>query len=64
MEKELVVPVNKPVILEMTSDDVIHSFFVPYMRLKQDLVPGMMIMAWFDANKTTQSRCARKTAPR
>jgi cytochrome c oxidase subunit 2 len=38
---ELVVPVNQPLLLEMTSPDVIHSFWVKEWRLKQDLVPGM-----------------------
>jgi cytochrome c oxidase subunit II len=37
---ELYLPVNKPVHLEMTSTDVIHSFWVPEFRVKQDLVPG------------------------
>ena len=53
ISKRLVVPKDKPVIVEMTSKDVIHSFFVPYMRLKQDVVPGMIIRCWFDAKKTT-----------
>jgi cytochrome c oxidase subunit 2 len=39
---ELVVPVNQPLLLEMTATDVIHSFWVPEWRLKQDLVPGML----------------------
>lgn len=38
---ELVVPVGQPLLLEMTSNDVIHSFWVPEWRVKQDLVPGM-----------------------
>ena len=38
---ELVVPVDQPLLLEMTSNDVIHSFWVPEWRMKQDLVPGM-----------------------
>lgn len=37
---ELVLPVNQPVLLEMESGDVIHSFWVPEFRVKQDLVPG------------------------
>lgn len=39
---ELVVPVNQPIQLEMTSKDVVHSFWVKEWRIKQDLVPGMM----------------------
>lgn len=46
---ELVVPKNKPVKLIMTSEDVIHSFFVPNFRLKQDVVPGMYTYISFNA---------------
>lgn len=38
---ELVVPVNQPLVLNMTSNDVIHSFWIPQWRIKQDVVPGM-----------------------
>lgn len=48
-ENELRVPVNQPVRLELRSNDVIHSFFVPSLRLKQDIVPGRTIPAWFEA---------------
>ena len=37
---ELHVPVGQPVKLTMTSEDVIHSFFVPAFRIKQDVLPG------------------------
>jgi len=37
---ELLLPVDKPVLLRMNSDDVLHSFWVPEFRVKQDLVPG------------------------
>ena len=37
---DLVLPVNQPVLLEMESTDVLHSFWVPEFRVKQDLVPG------------------------
>lgn len=40
VSKELYLPVGKQVLLRMTSNDVIHSFWVPEFRLKQDLVPG------------------------
>ncbi|GJM40303.1 MAG: cytochrome c oxidase subunit 2 [Ardenticatenaceae bacterium] len=39
----LVVPVNQPILLEMYSEDVLHSFWVPEFRVKQDLVPGTMM---------------------
>jgi len=61
-ERMLTVPKNKKIIVEMTSKDVIHSFFLPYMRLKQDVVPGMMIRCWFDASKSTAEM--RETRPR
>ncbi|HNA61071.1 MAG TPA: hypothetical protein PLT11_08440, partial [Elusimicrobiota bacterium] len=38
-------------ILQMTSKDVIHSFFVPEFRVKQDVVPGMKIPLWFEPNR-------------
>jgi heme/copper-type cytochrome/quinol oxidase subunit 2 len=44
---ELVLPVNRPVIVELTAKDVIHSFGVPAMRVKQDAIPGMMTRVWF-----------------
>jgi cytochrome c oxidase subunit 2 len=47
-ENELHVPLGKPTILYMTSKDVIHSFFVPEFRVKQDVVPGMRIPLWFE----------------
>ncbi|HMO13659.1 MAG TPA: cytochrome c oxidase subunit II [Pirellulaceae bacterium] len=43
----LVVPVNRQVVLELSSDDVIHSFSVPKLRLKQDIVPGTVHRVWF-----------------
>lgn len=43
------VPVNRPVRLTMTSEDVIHSLFVPAFRVKMDLVPGRYTQAWFEA---------------
>lgn len=46
------VPVGVPVHLMLESEDVIHSFFVPEFRVKQDLVPGMRIPAWFEATRT------------
>jgi cytochrome c oxidase subunit 2 len=45
----LYVPVHRPVRLLLTSRDVIHSFWVPAFRLKQDAVPGTYTTAWFEA---------------
>lgn len=44
---ELVLPVNQPAVMRMTSRDVIHSFWVPEFRLKKDLVPGTMTFVRF-----------------
>lgn len=46
---ELHVPIDTPVRLVMTSVDVIHSFFVPEFRVKQDVVPGRYSSVWFEA---------------
>jgi len=45
------VPVGRNVKLIMTSQDVIHSFFVPEFRIKQDVLPGRYTVAWFQATK-------------
>ncbi|MBS2020958.1 MAG: cytochrome c oxidase subunit II [Deltaproteobacteria bacterium] len=44
--------VNQPVIVELTSKDVIHSFSIPVMRVKQDVIPGQRIPIWWTAVKT------------
>ena len=41
------VPVNRPVWIRLRSKDVLHSFFLPHHRIKQDAVPGMTIDLWF-----------------
>lgn len=46
----LVVPVGKPVKLELKTMDVIHSFYAPAFRIKMDTVPGMSTYAWFKAD--------------
>jgi len=48
---ELHVPVGRSVELVMTSEDVIHSFFVPAFRVKMDVVPGRYSTMWFEATK-------------
>jgi cytochrome c oxidase subunit 2 len=48
---ELHVPVGQSVRMTMTSEDVIHSFFVPAFRMKRDVVPGRYSVAWFKATK-------------
>lgn len=49
---ELHVPVGRSVKLVITSEDAIHSFFVPAFRIKKDAVPGRYNVAWFRATKT------------
>jgi cytochrome c oxidase subunit II len=46
------VPLGKPVKLTMTSQDVIHSFFVPDFRIHMDVLPGRYTTAWFEATRT------------
>jgi cytochrome c oxidase subunit 2 len=59
------VPVNKVVRVYLQAVDVIHSFFVPVLRLKQDVVPGREIVAWFEATKTGRYEipCAELCGP-
>jgi len=55
---ELHVPVDKPVVFELTSVDVVHSFFVPELRIKQDAVPGLNLKAWFQATQVGEFEIA------
>jgi cytochrome c oxidase subunit II len=48
---ELHVPVNVPIKLTMTSQDVIHGFFIPAFRIKKDVVPGLYTQIWFKATQ-------------
>ncbi len=47
---ELHVPVNRPVKLNMRSEDVLHSFYLPSMRVKQDVIPNRYSYVWFEAD--------------
>jgi cytochrome c oxidase subunit 2 len=51
MLDEMHVPTGKPVRVNLRSQDVIHSFFVPQFRMKQDAVPGREIAQWFEVTK-------------
>jgi cytochrome c oxidase subunit 2 len=51
VDNELHVPVNQVVLVTLKSKDVIHSFFLPNLRLKQDIIPGRDVEAWFQATK-------------
>lgn len=59
------VPAHRPVRVLMTSRDVIHSFFVPSFRIKQDVVPGRYSQTWFEAVApgTYQILCAEMCGP-
>lgn len=50
---QLHLPVNRPAVIEITTKDVIHSFFLPVMRVKQDAIPGMLIPIHFTPTKTS-----------
>jgi cytochrome c oxidase subunit II len=62
---QLVVPLNKIVRIELHSQDVIHSLWIPNLRLKQDAVPGRVFPGWFSATKTGQYSigCAELCGP-
>lgn len=49
---ELVVPVDTPVKLTLSSQDVIHAFYVPSFRIKRDVLPNRYQFAWFEATHT------------
>jgi len=49
---QLNLPVDRPVLIQLSSKDVIHSFAIYEMRVKQDVVPGLRIPVWFIPNKT------------
>ena len=49
---QLHLPIGKPAVIHLTSRDVIHSFSLPVMRVKQDVIPGMSIPTWFTPTKT------------
>jgi cytochrome c oxidase subunit 2 len=49
---QLHLPVGRGVRVQLGSEDVIHSFFIPDFRVKQDAVPGMMIPVWFQPTRT------------
>lgn len=48
------VPVDTPILIQLASTDVIHSFFLPNFRIKQDAMPGMINRMWFRAKETGQ----------
>jgi len=53
---QLHVPVGRPVKITLTSQDVVHSFFIPAFRLHRDAIPGRYTDAWFEATKVGRYR--------
>ena len=51
MVNDLHIPVDEETVVSIKSQDVLHSFFLPNLRVKQDVVPGMKQFVWFKANK-------------
>lgn len=58
---QLTLPVNKPIIVQLSSKDVIHSFGIPLLRVKQDAIPGQTIPVWFEVVETTENIRKRLT---
>jgi len=60
MINQLHIPQGKPILVQARAQDVIHSFFLPNLRVKQDIVPGNTVLLWFDAlkNGTYEIACA------
>ncbi len=52
VRNQLHVPVNRAIRVNLRAEDVIHSFFLPDFRLKQDAIPGKEIPVWFEATRT------------
>ena len=50
---QLHLPVGRKILVDLSSKDVIHSFFLPQMRVKQDAIPGQTIPVWFEPTKVT-----------
>ena len=58
LENELYLPMDEQIVLQLESVDVLHSFYLRHLRVKQDLVPGKQQYAWFkiDSNKVEPNR--------
>ena len=46
-------PANEKILVKLTAKDVIHSFFIPHLRVKQDAVPGITGNVWFESTEST-----------
>ena len=58
LRNQLHIPVNQPVVMRLTAEDVIHSLFIPAFRIKQDAMPGMSINVWFEATEVGEFEIA------
>ncbi|MFQ5551331.1 MAG: cytochrome c oxidase subunit II, partial [Gemmatimonadales bacterium] len=58
IRNQLHIPVDQPVVMQLTAEEVIHSFFVPAFRIKQDAMPGMTINVWFEVTQTGEYELA------
>ena len=58
VRNQLHIPVNQPVVMSLTAEDVIHSLFIPAFRVKQDAMPGMSIHVWFEATQVGEFEIA------
>ncbi len=65
VENEFHLPINKNVLVHLSSVDVIHSFFLPHFRVKQDALPGSWMKVWFNGFKTGKYElaCAELCGP-
>ncbi len=52
IRNQLHFPANEPILVWLEAEDVLHSFFIPQLRVKQDAVPGMTIPVWFEATRS------------
>jgi cytochrome c oxidase subunit 2 len=48
------IPVKRKIVAELSAKDVIHSFFIPVLRVKTDVIPGMRVRTWFEATSPGQ----------
>lgn len=55
---EMHLPVNRQIVVNLSSKDVVHSFFLPSLRVKQDAIPGLEIPVWFEATETGEYEIA------
>ncbi len=60
---QLHLPADRPVLIQLSSKDVIHSFALQEMRVKQDIIPGTMIPVWFVPTVTTEEMQKRTGNP-